>query len=152
MTDVELFQAIIDDHRRRPRNRGSLPGAHRVATRENSTCGDHCTLHLRLDGERIAAASFTGAGCALSQASASLCTVALVGRTADEARGLTAHVEHLVRTGAALSSATPPVAASAPPLLDDLAALSAVHAFPARHACALLAWQAALSALERPAG
>lgn len=100
-------------------------------------------LQLRLDpeqgpGARIAEAAFTGAGCALSQASASLATLALTGRPAPEARALVATIETLVREGAAPELA-PPVA--------DLAALAAVSAFPKRHACALLAWRAALDAL-----
>ena len=151
---AELYQAVIDDHRRRPRNRGPLPTANRVATRENPLCGDVCTLHLRLAPDspdaRIAEARVTGAGCALSQASASLATVALVGRTPTEARALAATVETLVRTGLPAPSAPLPAPCSAFP---DLAALSAVHALPARHACALLVWQAALTALDNsPAG
>jgi nitrogen fixation NifU-like protein len=144
---AELYQAVIDDHRRRPRNRGPLPTANRVATRENPLCGDVCTLHLQLlpspesPEARIAAARFTGAGCALSQASASLATVALAGLSPAEARALAATVESLIlgtpRTG------DTPVAA-----LADLAALSAVRALPARHPCALLPWQAALAALS----
>ncbi len=147
---AELYQAVIDDHRRRPRNRGPLPTANRVATRENPLCGDVCTIHLQLlptpdsPEARIAEANFTGAGCALSQASASLATVALAGLTPSEARALAATVESLVlgspRTG------DTPVAASEFPA--DLAALSAVRALPARHPCALLAWQAALAALS----
>jgi nitrogen fixation NifU-like protein len=156
---AELFQAVIDDHRRRPRNRGPLPSAHRAAKRENPACGDLCTIQLRLDpapaateasfavppDTRIVAVAFTGAGCALSQASASLATVALSGRTVAEARALAADVEQLVRAGAPPPADAPlPDPSSVPP---DLGALSAVHAFPARHACALLAWRAALDAL-----
>ena len=156
---AELYQAVIDDHRRRPRNRGPLPSAHRVAKRENPACGDLCTIQLRLDpppappdspagavselapDTRISAAAFTGAGCALSQASASLATVALAGRTVAEVRALAATMGQLVRTGHPASD-TPGSDA-----LGDLAALVAAHRFPARHACALLAWDAALAAL-----
>ncbi len=151
MSDVpaELYQAVIDDHRRRPRNRGPLPSANRVATRENPLCGDICTLRLHLvpapdsPDARIAEARFTGAGCALSQASASLATVALAGLTPAEARTLAATVESLVRTGL-------PAPGSPLPASSDLAALSAVQPLPARHACALLPWQAALAALDTP--
>ena len=139
MSDAaELFQAVIDEHRRRPRNRGPLPTANRVARRENPACGDLCTLQLQITGDRVVAAAFTGAGCAISQASASLATVALIGRTAPEVLALTKEVEALVRTG------------HGPRLGDELSALAAVHAFPARHACALLVWQAAESALATP--
>ena len=147
MSDLaaELFQAVIDDHRRRPRNRGPLPTANRVAHGENPACGDRCTVQLRLEPDavapeaRIAELRFTGAGCALSQASASLLTVALTGRSPAEALALAETVEKLVRTGgtAELSSGAP----------GDLAALAAAHAFPSRHACALLAWQTLREAL-----
>jgi nitrogen fixation NifU-like protein len=141
---AELFQIVIDDHRRRPRNRGPLPTANRVARRENPACGDLCSLQLRVEDGRVVAACFTGAGCALSQASASLATVALAGRPLPEARALVATVETLVLSG---SSPAPP------PNLGDLGALAAIHAFPARHACALLVWRAAAEALadETPA-
>ncbi len=156
---AELYQAVIDEHRRRPRNRGPLPNAQRVAKRENPACGDVCTLQLRLaaapaaEGSpapspalppdtRIAAAGFTGAGCALSQASASLATVALAECSVAEARNLAALVETLVSTG------RPPSHAPDLDSLGDLAALVAAHRFPARHACALLAWRAAIDALD----
>lgn len=151
---AELYQAVIDDHRRRPRNRGPLPTANRVATRENPLCGDVCTLHLHLapspdsPAARIAAAHFTGAGCALSQASASLATVALADRTPAEARALAATVESLVLGTPNPSSAPSPQPSASN--LGDLAALSAIRALPARHACALLPWQAALAALSDP--
>lgn len=141
MSDAaELFQAIIDDHRRRPRNRGPLPTANRVATRENPACGDVCTIRLRVENNQVAAAAFTGAGCALSQASASLATTALAGLSLSDARSLAAAVTRLVRTGAA---------PEAPPV-GDLAALAAVAGFPARHACALLAWDATRAAINQP--
>jgi SUF system FeS assembly protein, NifU family len=146
---AELYQAVIDDHRRRPRNRGPLPSAQRVARRENPACGDVCVMQLRLDpgpatdapadGARIVAAAFTGAGCALSQASASLATVALTGRDLAEARALVDTVESLVRGDEVPHAALPP---------GDIVALSAARAYPARHACALLAWHAARDALD----
>ncbi len=145
---AEFFQAVIDDHRRRPRNRGPLPAANRVARGENPACGDLCTVQLRLVPDpaapdaRIAELRFTGAGCALSQASASLLTVALVERGAAEALVLADAVETLVRTGS--SAKLPPGAPG------DLAALAAAHAFPSRHACALLAWKTLREALASP--
>ena len=150
---AEFYQAVIDDHRRRPRHRGPLPTANRVARRENPSCGDLCTMQFEIDGEHILAVAFTGAGCALSQASASLAATALRQRTTAEARALAAAVETLVRTGAlpTATSASPSPSTAAPADLGDVAALAAAHAFPARHACALLAWQAALDALDSPA-
>ncbi len=144
MSDAaELYQAVIDDHRRRPRRCGPLPSANRIAARENPACGDLCTLRLHVQDGRVAEAAFTGAGCALSQASASLAVSALEGLTVARASVLVASVEKLVREG--------PGAVAAEETLGDLAALSAAHALPARHACALLAWQAAAQALQPPA-
>lgn len=137
--DAEFFQAVIDDHRRRPRHRGPLPTANRVARRENPNCGDICTMQFRLDGDCIAEAAFTGAGCALSQAGASLACVALTGKTVAESRVLVADVERAVTTGDCGAT------------LGEPAALSAVHGRPARHLCALLAWRAALDALDASA-
>lgn len=136
---AEFYQAVIDEHRRRARHCGPLPTANRVARRENPACGDLCTMQLEVADDRIFAAAFTGAGCALSQASASLAATALRHRSFAEVHALAAAVDTLVRTGVA------------PADLGDVAALAAAHAFPARHACALLAWQAALDALRAPA-
>ena len=75
MSDLtDLYQQVILDHNRRPRNRGKLPSANRVAHGDNPTCGDQCDVYLRVDGDRIAEISFDGSGCAISQASASLMT------------------------------------------------------------------------------
>lgn len=149
---AELYQAVIEDHRRRPRHRGLLPVAHRAARRENPACGDVCAIQLQLDpppapadpvapAARLLAVAFTGAGCALSQASASLLATSLTGRTVAEARAIAGAVEGLVRTGTAAQDAAS---------LGDLTALAATHAFPARQACALLAWQTTLAALASP--
>ena len=156
---TELYQAIIDDHRRRPRHRRTLPTAHRVASAENPLCGDTCTVHLQFDpapanpsplapATRIVAATFTGAGCALSQASASLATVALTGLTPAQALALAATIETLVRNGHPSSEPAPEATVLSAD--SDLRALAAVHALPARHPCALLIWQATRQALSSP--
>ncbi len=138
----ELFLAVIDDHRLHPRHRGPLPSANRVARRDNLSCGDICTVQLRLDPEgRIAEVAFTGAGCALSQASASLLTVCVTGLPASAIPALYQQIHDTVTTG------RPPEGTD----LGDLAALGSVHARPARHSCALLAWQAILAAIASPA-
>lgn len=134
---TDLYQSVILDHNRRPRNRGKLPTANRVAHGENPSCGDQCTVYLRLDGDRIADISFDGSGCAISQASASLMTLNLKGRTAPEAEAIYADVHKLVTTGQVDESN-----------LSDLAALAGVHQFPARIKCATLGWHAALNALK----
>ena len=81
-----LYQEIILDHNRKPRNFRDMPGADRRVEGNNPLCGDQLTLWLKLDGDRIADVSFQGSGCAVSKASASLMTAAVKGKTVDEAR------------------------------------------------------------------
>lgn len=135
---TDLYQSVILDHNRRPRNRGRLPTATRVASGDNPSCGDNCTVYLRLDGDRIAEISFDGAGCAISQASASLMTTQLKGASAQDAEARFAEFKDIVTTG------------RQPEEFSDVAAFAGVHAFPARIKCATLAWHAALDALKRP--
>ncbi len=139
MSDLtDLYQAVILDHSKRPRNRGKLPTATRVASGDNPTCGDNCTVYLRMDGDRMAEISFDGSGCAISQASASLMTTLLKGKTAEEAAALFGDFKNIVTTG------------KAPEEISDVAAFAGVHAYPARIKCATLGWHAALDALKQP--
>jgi nitrogen fixation protein NifU and related proteins len=140
MSDLDdLYQQVILDHNRRPRNRGKLPTANRVAHGDNPSCGDQCSVFLRLDGDRIADIAFDGEGCAISQASASVMTTRLKGKTTGEARALFDDFHKIISTG------------QAPDEFNELAAFAGVHAYPARIKCATLAWHAALDALkERP--
>ena len=132
----DLYQQVILDHNRRPRNRGKLPTANRVAHGDNPTCGDQCSVYLRLDGDRINGITFDGSGCAISQASASLMTVQLKGKTVAEAEKLFAEFHEIVTTG------------KEPAEISDIGAFAGVHAFPARIKCATLGWHAALNALK----
>lgn len=132
----ELYQQVILDHNKRPRNRGKLPTANRVAHGDNPTCGDQCSVYLRLDGDRIAEISFDGSGCAISQASASLMTTQVKGKTAPEVEALYQQFHHIVTTG------------ETPEEISDLAAFAGVHTFPARIKCATLGWHAARNALK----
>src|ERR1700679_3203530 len=132
----DLYQQVILDHNRRPRNRGRLPTANRVAHGDNPSCGDQCSVYLRLEGDRIADLSFDGSGCAISQASSSLMTTLLKGKTAAEAQEIYAQFHDIVTSG------------REPEEISDLAAFAGVHAFPARINCAPLGWHAALSALK----
>ncbi len=132
----ELYQQVILDHNKRPRNRGKLPTANRVAHGDNPTCGDQCNVYLRLDGDRIAEVSFDGSGCAISQASASLMTTQVKGKTAAEVEALYQQFHHIVTTG------------EAPEEISDLAAFAGVHTFPARIKCATLGWHAVRNALK----
>ena len=139
MSDLtDLYQAVILDHNKRPRHRGRLPQANRVASGDNPTCGDNCTVYLQVVDDRITEASFEGAGCAISQASASLLTTQLRGRTAGEAKQLFEQFKEIVTTG------------RQPEEFSEVAAFAGVHAFPARIKCATLAWHAALDALNQP--
>jgi len=136
----DLYQSVILDHNKRPRNRRRLPTATRVASGDNPTCGDQCTVFLRMDdaGGRIGEITFEGSGCAISQASASLMTTQLKGKTPAEAAAIFAEFAEIVKTG------------KAPDEFTELAAFAGVHAFPARIKCATLAWHAALEALKQP--
>jgi nitrogen fixation NifU-like protein len=137
----DLYQSVILDHSKRPRNRRKLPTATRVATGDNPTCGDQCTVYVRMeqtDGSRVGEITFEGSGCAISQASASLMTTQLKGKTADEAATTFNDFVEIVKTG------------KTPEDFTELAAFAGVHAFPARIKCATLAWHAALEALRQP--
>jgi nitrogen fixation NifU-like protein len=133
---TDLYQQVILDHNRRPRNRGRLPTANRAAHGDNPSCGDQCDVFLRLEGDRIAEITFDGSGCAISQASASLMTTQLKGKTVAEAESLYDEFHDIVTTG------------RAPEEMSDLGAFAGVHAFPARIKCATLGWHAALNALK----
>jgi nitrogen fixation protein NifU and related proteins len=132
----ELYQQVILDHNKRPRNRGRLPAANRVAHGDNPSCGDQCSVYLRMDGDRIGDISFDGSGCAISQASASLMTTLLKGRSSAEAAELCKNFHEIVTTG------------KEPEEISDIAAFAGVHAFPARIKCATLGWHAAIEALK----
>jgi len=134
---TDLYQSVILDHNRRPRNYRVAPQANRVGSGDNPLCGDQVTVYVRLDGDRIADISFQGSGCAISQASASLMTVNLKGKTIAEAEAIAADVHKLITTGAIDEDN-----------LSDLAALAGVHQFPARIKCATLSWHAALNAVK----
>lgn len=141
MSDLrELYQELIVDHNRRPRNYGPLPDADRSAQGHNPLCGDQVTVYVKLDGERIADVRFEGAGCAISTASASLMTAAVKGLTVAEADALF-HAFHDLVTGHA----------EGPELeerLGKLAVLGGVREFPSRVKCATLAWHTLESGLH----
>lgn len=134
----ELYQGIILDHNRRPRNQGTLPHADRVAEGRNPMCGDQLSVAVALDGERIADIAFQAQGCAISRASASMMTQAVKGRSRGEARALAARVRALV-TGQPDSGGDD---------LGQLKALGGVARYPVRVKCASLAWHALTAALD----
>lgn len=139
MNDLrELYQEVILDHNRRPRNFGALPAANHQAEGYNPLCGDKVTVFLEVEDGRIRDVAFQGAGCAISTASASLMTEAIKGRTIEAARELFHEFHELVTTGAGEGS----------PDLGKLAVFSGVREFPMRVKCATLAWHTVLAALE----
>lgn len=134
----DLYQSLILDHSRRPRNPGPLAGANREQRGRNPLCGDECTLWLRVDGGTIADVAFVGKGCAISQASASVLTTVVKGRSTTEAAALFDRF-HAMVTGRA--------PADAEPLPRSLAAFGGVARFPMRVKCATMAWHALRAAL-----
>ncbi len=135
----DLYQEVILDHGRKPRNFHRIEGADREAEGLNPLCGDHFKLYLKLDGDRIADIGFEGSGCAISKASASLMTSALKGKTVREAEELFGRFHRLVTEGPAT------VALEG---LGKLAALSGVCEFPTRVKCASLVWHTLNTALH----
>ena len=133
----DLYQEVILDHNKRPRNFGTLDGASQAAG-HNPMCGDRVSVYVRMSGERVEEARFVGTGCAISKASASLMTEAVTGRTTAEAHALFALFQDAV-TG----KVEPDDEA-----LGKLVALTGVKEFPSRVKCAMLAWHALLAAMD----
>ena len=147
MSDLrDLYQEVILDHSRAPRNHHRPPDANREAHGHNPLCGDRLTLWLRLAGGKILDAGFEGAGCAISTASASMMTEALKGKTEAEARALFEEF-HAMLTGSPESAASHAQPQSQPPSLGKLAVFSGVREFPIRVKCATLAWHTFTAAL-----
>jgi len=139
MSDLtDLYQEVILDHGRKPRNFRPMPDATATAEGLNPLCGDHYQVFLKLDGDRIADVSFQGSGCAISKASASLMSAALKGKTAAEAEDLFQRFHKMVVEGDASQADG----------LGKLAVLKGVADFPTRVKCASLAWQKLHSALR----
>jgi nitrogen fixation NifU-like protein len=139
MSDLtELYQQIIVEHNRSPRNFKRIDGATRTADGDNPLCGDRITLFVKLDGDVISDIGFQGKGCAISRSSASLMTGAVKGRTVAEAERLF-HAFHDMVAGER--------GAKDPGALGKLAAFAGVRQFPARVKCANLAWHTLHAAL-----
>ncbi len=134
----DLYQEVILDHGRNPRNFRAMPDATATAEGLNPLCGDHYHLFLRMDGDRIADVSFQGSGCAISKASASLMSSAMKGKTAGEAEDMFQRFHRMVVEGDA----------SQADALGKLAVLKGVADFPTRVKCASLAWHALHQALR----
>jgi nitrogen fixation protein NifU and related proteins len=134
----ELYQQVILDHNRKPRNFQKVADANRSAEGFNPLCGDQIQVYVKLEDDRIRDIGFQGSGCAISRASASLMTSALKGKSAGEAEELFQRFHRLVTT----DEETDPAA------LGKLAVFSGVREFPARVKCASLAWHTLRAALQ----
>jgi nitrogen fixation NifU-like protein len=132
----DLYQQVILDHCKRPRNFREMESATCTAQGQNPLCGDQLKLFLRQSGDVVEEITFVGSGCCISKASASLLTEAVKGRTRAEVRQLFDQVHEMVTTG------------RSPGEVGKLAVFAGVHKFPARVKCAILPWHAVLAALE----
>ncbi len=141
-----LYQELILDHYRRPRNKGELEGATTSVTMKNPLCGDEIALHVLLDGDKVSDLKFSGRGCSISQASASMMTQLVKGKSAAEIKELRETFRDMVM------GATDANDQSVEKSLGSLRALSGVSRFPARVKCALLAWNALETALAGNSG
>jgi nitrogen fixation NifU-like protein len=140
----DLYQEVILDHNKRPRNCGDLPGANHQAVGHNPLCGDKIVVFLKLEEGRVAEVRFRGAGCAISTASASIMTELIKGKTVEE-------VEKLFGAFHSLVTGTPE---SSPDSADigKLAVFQGVCEYPVRVKCATLAWHTMLAALRDKSG
>jgi nitrogen fixation NifU-like protein len=133
---ADLYQELILDHSKSPRNFGVLPDANHTAQGVNPVCGDNYTIYAKMDGDVVQEISFQGSGCAISKASASILTESLKGKTRAEVKSLFDKVHNMVTTGNLDGD------------VGKLAALAGVHKFPVRMKCAILPWNAAMAAVE----
>lgn len=132
----ELYQQVILDHCKHPRNFRELASATTSAQGHNPLCGDQLKLFIAMEGEKIKEASFVGSGCCISKASASLLTESITGKTRSEVEQMFEQVHEMVTTGRVIGD------------VGKLAVFAGVYRFPARVKCAILAWHAAMAALK----
>lgn len=143
MNDLrEIYQEVILDHYRKPRNFSTLGAANQEASGHNPLCGDRVSVFLEVDGDVVKDVSFQGAGCAISTASASLMTEAVKGKTRDQVRALFDRFHEMMTSDDEMEEAD----------LGKLEALSGVRQIPIRVKCATLAWHTLKAALEDGGG
>lgn len=138
MSLEDLYKEIILEHYSKPRNRGDLPGADVSIDLKNPTCGDEITLKLDFDQDRVADVRFQGKGCSISQASASMMTESIKGRSREQVLDVLRRVQGMMRGEISAEEAD----------LGDLEALAGVRQFPVRIKCAMLAWEALSKGLD----
>jgi nitrogen fixation NifU-like protein len=140
MSDLrDLYQDVILEHSKAPRNFREMPAANHKAEGFNPLCGDHFTVYLDLDGDSIRDITFQGSGCAISKASASMMTQSLKGKTKSDAKALFGRFHDMVTGQAEAGSESE---------IGKLAVFSGVSEFPVRVKCATLAWHTLQAALE----
>jgi nitrogen fixation NifU-like protein len=132
----DLYQQVILDHCKQPRNFHEMPAATSSAQGHNPLCGDQLKLFLAMEGDRIKDISFVGSGCCISKASASLLTESVKGKTRADTQRMFEQVHEMVTTGQVKGD------------VGKLAVFAGVYKFPARVKCAILAWHAVLAALK----
>lgn len=137
----DLYRELILEHYSRPRNRGELPDPDIKVEGANPLCGDELSIYVRLAGGKIADVRFVGRGCSISQASASMMTEQIKGKTVDEARALSARFKAMMQGGAVNEEE-----------LGDLVALQGVRKFPVRVKCATLSWITLEQGMDELAG
>lgn len=140
----DLYQEVILDHNRRPRNFHKMKDADHQADGHNPLCGDKITVYLSMDGDKVSDLSFEGSGCAISKASASMMTEALKGKTLAEIRVLFGAFHYMItgQSGAACSGD------GGMPDIGKLVVFGGVREFPVRVKCATLAWHTLRAAIE----
>lgn len=139
MSDLrELYQQVILDHYKNPRNYRKLESANRTAEGYNPLCGDHYTLFVEVDGERVKDIGFQGSGCAISKASASVMSSVVKGKTTAEVADLVEVFRKLVTAGEVGEG----------PASERFAPFAGVAEHPSRVKCAVLAWHTLKNALE----
>jgi nitrogen fixation NifU-like protein len=138
-----LYQEVILDHYRRPRNKGTLASPTGTANLRNPLCGDEVDVQVEMRDGRVAEVKFGGRGCSISQASASMMTELVKGRTPDEVQALGERFAAMIRGDAG---------AAADEVLGQARALSGVSRFPTRVRCAMIAWEAVARAVEARRG
>ncbi|THF83706.1 Fe-S cluster assembly sulfur transfer protein SufU [Cohnella fermenti] len=137
----DLYRRVIMDHYKNPRNRGSLDDGSVTVNLNNPTCGDRISLQLHIEDGVVKNAKFTGEGCSISMASASMMTDAVKGRTTEEALALADKFSSLMKGEAAEFDE-----------YEDIDALAGVNKFPARIKCATLSWNALRKGVESGQG
>ena len=145
MYDVDdLYQDVVLDHSRRPRNFKPIEDADRTQEGFNPLCGDRITVYMTLDGEVISDVSFEGSGCAISKASASMMTESIKGKSRAEAEDIFGSFRAMITREAGVGVDRE--------RLGDLEVLESVSAYPTRIKCATLSWHAMHAALAREEG